>query len=467
MTGRTRHVVPNAWHVCVARDAWRVGVVTHCRPLPPQSMRTKPVSKIVAVLIAGLLNLLSVAPAGAQMRLDVTGVGATQYPIAVGQFESESAVPENVTEILRADLRNSGLFKLIDPGFTLNETSEIDFDALRSRGADAVVGGSVTQLANGQYDVRFRLTDAVRREVLGTPVSMVASESDLRYAAHKIADYVYEKLTGEKGVFTTRIAFITRKRDAYRLNISDWDGKNIRIPLTSSEPIISPSWSPDGTRLAYVSFETRKPVVYVHRISTGKRIPVANFRGSNSAPAWSPDSRTLAVALTRDGSSQIYLVDANGQSRPRKLVSSSGIDTEPQFAPNGTDVYFSSDRGGSPQIYRISTNGGSAKRITFGSGYNVSPRVSPDGKTLAYVTRRKGRHYIALKNLETGEESLLSDGGYEESPSFSPNGRWLMYATKSAGRDTLIASSVDGRVRQRMSADSGDIREPTWGPFGG
>lgn len=429
-------------------------------------MNKKPVSTLLAALFVTVLSLAHALPAAAQMRLDVTGVGATQYPIAVGRFESATEVPENITEILRADLRNSGLFKLIDPGFSLSERGDIDFDTLRSRGADAVVGGSVTRLANGQFDVRFRLTDAVRREVLGTPVSMVANASDLRYAAHKIADYVYEKLTGEKGVFTTRIAFITRKRDAYRLNISDWDGKNIRIPLTSSEPIISPSWSPDGTRLAYVSFETRKPVVYVHRISTGKRIPVANFKGSNSAPAWSPDSKTLAVALTRDGSSQIYLISADGQSSPRRLVSSSGIDTEPQFAPNGTDVYFSSDRGGSPQIYRISTNGGSAKRITFGSGYNVSPRVSPDGKTLAYVTRRKGKHYIALKDLETGKESLLSEGGSEESPSFSPNGRWLMYATKSGGRDMLIASSVDGRVRQRMTADSGDIREPTWGPFG-
>ncbi|MGB7302449.1 MAG: Tol-Pal system beta propeller repeat protein TolB [Burkholderiaceae bacterium] len=425
-------------------------------------------SKAGSLLIA-LVSLLCLLPGAvsAQMRLDVTGVGATQYPIAIGNFEISGEPAENVVEVLRADLRSSGLFKIIDPGFTLSEYGAIDFATLRSKGADAVVGGSINRLANGQYDVRFQLTDAVRQEVLGTPVSMIAAPSDLRYAAHQIADYVYEKLTGQKGVFTTRIAFITRKRDAYRLNISDWDGKNIRIPLTSSEPIISPAWSPDGNRIAYVSFETRKPVVYVHTISTGKRIAVANFRGSNSAPAWSPDSSTLAVALTRDGSSQIYLVSASGQAEPKRLVSSSGIDTEPQFAPNGTDLYFSSDRGGSPQIYRINVNGGSASRITFGSGYNVSPRISPDGTTLAYVTRRKGQHFIALKNLESGAESLLSDGGNEESPSFSPNGRWLMYATKSGGRDTLIASSVDGRVRQRMTTDSGDIREPTWGPYGG
>lgn len=421
----------------------------------------------VGLLLALLAFLGQPSTTHAQMRLDVSGVGASQYPIAIGQFELNAELPTDVAAIVRADLSNSGLFKVIDPGFTVSETGAIDFSALRGKGADALVAGSVSKLANGQFDLRFRLTDAVRQATLGTPVSLVATAGDLRYAAHRISDYVYEKLTGEKGIFTTRIAFVTRKQGSYRLNISDWDGKNIQTSLTSPEPIISPSWSPDGLRIAYVSFETRKPVVYVHTLSTGQRVAVANFRGSNSAPAWSPDSKTLAVALTREGSSQIYLVSATTPSKPTKLVSSSGIDTEPQFAPDGSSLYFSSDRGGSPQIYRIAIGGGSAKRITFGSGYNVSPRISPDGKTLAYVTRRKGRHFVALKELESGNESILSEGGAEESPSFSPNGRWLMYATRVQGRDLLVASSIDGRVKQRMTADAGDIREPTWGPFGG
>ncbi len=430
-------------------------------------MKNTAFSALRAAVVVCAFSLTGISPAAAQMRLDVSGVGASQYPIAIGDFQINGQVPAEITEVVRADLTNSGLFKVINPGFTLSENGAIDFNQLRSKGADAVVGGSVNVLANGQYDVRFRLTDAVRQATLGTPVSLVANESDLRYAAHRISDYVYEKLTGEKGVFTTRIAFITRKSRSYRLNISDWDGRNIQTSLTSPEPIISPSWSPDGRRIAYVSFETRKPVVYVHTLATGRRIAVANFRGSNSAPAWSPDSKSLAVALTRDGSSQIYLISADGQGSPRRLVNSSGIDTEPQFAPDGSSLYFSSDRGGSPQIYRVSISGGTPKRVTFGSGYNVSPRVSPDGSTLAYVTRRKGKHFIALKNLKSGKENILSAGGREESPSFAPNGRWIMYATRDGGRDLLIASSIDGRVKQRMTADAGDIREPTWGPFGG
>lgn len=425
-------------------------------------------NRVEAALAAACTALaLAIAPsaATAQMTLDVSGVGATQYPIAVAGFDVVGGLPTDVAAVVRADLERSGVFKLVDAGFRLSDTGTIDFDALRTRGADAVVGGSVRPLGDGRFDIRYRLTDAVRQTALGGE-SIIAGGDDLRYAGHRIADFIYEKLTGEKGVFTTRIAFVTKQGDRYRLNISDWDGQNVQTSLTSPEPIISPSWSPDGQRLAYVSFETRKPVVYVHSLASGQRIPVANFRGSNSAPAWSPDSSTLAVALTRDGSSQIYLLPADGSGEPRRLVSSSGIDTEPRFSPDGRSLYFSSDRGGSPQIYRVPVAGGAAERITFDSSYNVSPRISPDGRNLAYVTRRDGRYFIAVKDLASGTETILSDGGREESPSFSPNGRWLMYATRAGGRDMLMATSVDGRVKQRLSADSGDIREPTWGPFG-
>ncbi|MEK9720211.1 MAG: Tol-Pal system protein TolB, partial [Quisquiliibacterium sp.] len=232
-----------------------------------------------------------------------------------------------------------------------------------------------------------------------------------------------------------------------------------------SEPIISPSWSPDGTRLAYVSFESKKPVVYVHALASGQRIAVANFWGSNSAPAWSPDGKTLAVALTRDGLSQVYLVAADASSAPQRLTISPGIDTEPRWSPDGAAIYFTSDRGGSPQIYRMSPRGGDPVRVTFGSVYNVSPRISPDGKTMAFVTRREGRFLVAMKDLVSGAERILSDGGREESPSFAPNGRWIMYATQAGGRDSLMAVSVDGRVKQRLTSNAGDIREPTWGPL--
>jgi TolB protein len=276
---------------------------------------------------------------------------------------------------------------------------------------------------------------------------------------------VYEKITGEKGIFSTRIAFVTRQGGRHRLNIADWDGENVVTPLNSPEPIISPSWSRDGGRLAYVSFESRKPVVYVHTLATGQRKAVANFKGSNSAPAWSPDGRTLAVALTIDALSQIYLIPSEGGGQPRRVTTSPSIDTEPVFSPDGATLYFTSDRGGSPQIYRVPVSGGDASRVTFSGTYNVSPRISPDGQSLAYVSRRDGRFLVVLRDIASGTERVLSDGGREESPSFAPNGRWIMYATQASGRDSLVAASLDGRVKQRLTSNAGDIREPTWGPF--
>jgi TolB protein len=403
-------------------------------------------------------------PVSAQMRIDVSGVGASQYPIAIGDFVTAAQVPRNVAEVVRSDLSRSGAFRLIDPQANLSDSSPIDFLALRARGADAVLAGSVTRITDGRYDVRYRLSDAVRQASLGGE-SLLVAESDLRLAGHRIADWVYEKVTGEKGIFSTRIAFVSKQGNRYRLNIADWDGENIQTALSSNEPIISPSWSPDGSRLAYVSFETKKPVVYVHVLATGQRLPVANFKGSNSAPAWSPDSRQLAVALTSSGLSQVYLVPADGKGQPRRLTSSTGIDTEPRFSPDGSSIYFTSDRGGSPQIYRMSPSGGDPVRITFGSSYNVSPRISPDGKLMAFVTRKDGRYLVALRDLITGTERIISDGGLEEAPSFAPNGRWVMYATQSGGRDSLMAVSIDARVKQRLTSNAGDIREPTWGPL--
>ena len=423
-------------------------------------------SRVLSRCAAAFLLAGAAAWAQAQeMRLDVSGVGASQYPIAIGNFAGDSQLPEDIAAVIRNDLAASGLFRIVPTNAVISDSATPDFATLRSQGADSVVGGSYSRLADGRYDVRYRLSDTVRQRGLGGE-SIVAGANDLRYAGHRAADFIFEKLTGQKGIFSTRIAFITKQGGRYRLKIADWDGRNEQTSLTSPEPIISPSWAPDGGRLAYVSFESRKPVVYVHTLSTGQRKAVANFKGSNSAPAWSPDGKTLAVALTRDGLSQIYLISSEGGGEPRRLVSSSGIDTEPYFSPDGKFIYFTSDRGGTPQIYRVEVGGGTVSRVTFEGSYNVSPRVSPDGSKLAYVTRREGGFFVMIKDLASGTETRLSDGGREESPSFAPNGLWVMYATRANGRDMLMAASVDGRVKQRMSSETGDIREPTWGPFG-
>jgi TolB protein len=405
------------------------------------------------------------AVATAQTRIDVSGVGATQLPIAIANFAGPERLPQDIAAIVRSDLSRIGAFRVIDPQQTVGESASVDFAGMKARGAETFVSGSVLRQSDGRYDVRYRLHDVVKQSQLGGE-AVLASEPDLRLAAHRIADSIYQRLTGERGIFSTRIAFVTKQGSRYRLNIADWDGENVQSPLVSPEPIISPSWSPDGSRLAYVSFEAKKPVVYVHTLATGERRAVANFKGSNSAPAWSPDGRTLAVALTLDGLSQIYLINAADGSGSRRLTQSSAIDTEPVFAPDGRTLYFTSDRGGAPQIYRMPVSGGDAARVTFGSNYNTSARISPDGRYMAFLTRRDGRFFVGLKDLNGGNESVLTEGGQEEAPSFAPNGQWVMYSTRSGGRETLMATSVDGRIRQRLTSSLGDIREPAWGPFG-
>jgi len=411
-----------------------------------------------------LLTSLIALPVFSQFRVEVSGVGLTQLPIAITAFRGEDAAPQKIAAIVMADLERSGQFRGIDSaGGVLDEVSRPDMTVWRQKGADSLASGSVLKLADGRYDVRFRLWDVVRGQDIGRDGHVVV-QGDLRLAAHLIADYIYLKLTGDKGVFSTRIAYVTKMAQRYQLWVADADGENAQSAFTSPEPIISPAWSPNGSQLAYVSFESRKPVVYTHDVASGKRRLIANFRGSNSAPAWSPDGRTLAVTLSRDGGSQLYAIDAAG-GEPRRLAQSSSIDTEPTYSPDGKSIYFVSDRGGSPQIYKMAASGGNSDRVTFVGSYNISPSISPDGRWMAYISRVSGAFKLHVMELATGSVNAISDTSSDESPSFSPNSRLIVYATQQQGREILMTTTLDGKIKARLSGQNGNIREPDWGPF--
>ena len=410
------------------------------------------------------VSVLLSLPSIAQFRVDVAGVGLTQQPIAVASFRGESASPQKIAAIVQADLERSGQFRGVDTtGAALDEILRPDVAIWRQKGADSLVSGSVTRLADGRYDVRFRLWDVVRGTDLGGQ-SYSVTHADLRLAAHRIADFIYEKLTGDKGAFSTRIAYVTKVAQQYQLWIADSDGEGAQSALASPEPIISPAWSPSGSQLAYVSFESRKPVVYTHDVATGKRRLIANFRGSNSAPAWSPDGQTLALTLSRDGGSQLYSIDANG-GEPRRLSQSRSIDTEPTYSPDGKSIYFVSDRGGAPQIYKMPASGGGAERVTFTGSYNISPSLSNDGRWLAYISRVSGAFKLHLMELSTGVVTAITDTSADESPSFAPNSRLIVYATQQQGREALMTTTLDGKLKARLTGQNGNIREPDWGPF--
>ncbi|SOE47544.1 tolB protein precursor, periplasmic protein involved in the tonb-independent uptake of group A colicins [plant metagenome] len=428
-----------------------------------ETARTRNLWKMLASFTLVMLTLMFWQSAHAQLRVDISGTGAQQYPIAIADFTGNDA-GRTVAEIIRADLTRTGRFRLVSAsGSELTSETPVNYDDWRNRGADHLSYGSITRSADGRYEIRYRLADTVQGGQ-ADGVAFSGTERELRRISHQIADRIYEKITGVRGVFSTRIAYVLKQGSQYELQIADADGQNPQVALRSKEPIISPAWSPDGSRLAYVSFESGKPVVYAHTLATSQRVPVANYKGNNSAPAWSPDGSQLAVVLTRDGLSQIYIVGADGQNL-RRVTRSPLIDTEPTFSPDGRSLYFTSDRSGSPQVYRTGLDGGNPQRVTFNGSYNISPRISPDGKTLLYVTRREGTFRIAALDIASGNETLLTQGPDDQSPSFAANGLEVLYAAVQNGRSVLAGVSSDGRVRSTLSVLNGEVREPTWGPF--
>mgnify|MGYP000433383722 CR=1 FL=1 len=403
----------------------------------------------------------------AALDIEIFGGGATQIPIAIVPFEEEARLQQSVTSVVAADLQRSGLFKLVDArSQALYEPGQIDYTDWAVRGANALVIGQALILPNGQVEIRFHLMDVAKKVQLTSLVTTVPM-TQLRAAAHHIADVVYEALTGDVGVFRTRIAYVLKQQNRYALQIADADGFNAQSVIEYNEPIISPAWSPDGKALAYVSFENKKPIVYVQMLATGQRRIVANFEGSNSAPTWSPDGKRLAVVLTKDGNSQIFVINSDG-SGVQRISRSSGIDTEPNFSADGLSMIFTSDRGGSPQIYRTAISGpnsGVVERLTFEGNYNVSPQLSTDGKQFTFIHRNNNRFNVAIQDIATGQMQLLTNSQFDESPSFAPNDKIILYATEVRGRGILSAVTSDGQTRQELSLQGGDIREPAWGPL--
>ena len=414
-------------------------------------------------MLGGLILLGLSFGASAQLTVEIAGGRVSNIPIMISAFAGENQLMEPLTAIIKSDLEMSGLFRVETTGILPHDATIPEPERWKAGGIEALVTGVVQRNADGTFDVAFRLFNTINDTQLAAQ-GFRFTPKQTRATAHRIADVIYTTLTGEVGVFSTRIAYVVNTGNSYALQVADVDGHNMQAVIRSTESLMSPVWSPDGTKVAYVSFEKKKPMIYVQSLSDGRREVIANYKGSNSSPAWSPDGRQLAIVLTKDGQQQIYLVNANG-SNLRRLTRSNAADTEPVFSPDGSTIYFTSDRGGSPQIYRMSASGGPAQRVTFSGNYNAGPRISPDGRYLAYVTTSGGGYQVAVMDLASGQSHLLGQATGAERPTFSPNGRMVLFAAKADGRDVLIIASVDGNTRQKLSLPAGKVREPAWGPI--
>ena len=425
---------------------------------------------IIAVLVAAFLA----NAAHAVIKIKITRSTEAKLPIAIVPFgwqHGGQPLPADIAAIVADDLARSGLFEPI-PFDSLPSRpfrhAQIHFKDWRLLGTGSLVIGNVTPSLDGGYVVEFQLYDVLRsKQVIG--FQLTASRQAMRRVAHRIADQIYEKLTGVRGAFDTRVAYVTEVTGAdgkarYALAVADVDGHNERVILDSAQPVMSPSWSPDGKTLAYVSFESDRPRIFIQDIATGERESVASFPGINGAPVFSPDGRHLAMTLSKDGNPEIYVMDLRTR-RLRRITRNVAIDTEPSWSPDGQSLAFTSGRGGKPQIYRIVVEGGRPERLTFEGSYNARPVYSPDGAKLALVHRVDGRYRIGLLDLENGALQVLTESELDESPSFAPNGRMILYATSDGAGSVLAAVSPDGRMHQRLAVQTGGVREPAWSPF--
>jgi TolB protein len=425
--------------------------------------------RIVSLLLLCLLSL----PAQARLTIEITGGVEGAQPIAVVPFgQVEGAVPGvDIASVIAADLARTGRFKPMPTRemlMTPHRAEEVDFREWELLATNNLVIGEVSQAASGGYRVDYSLYDVFGgKKLLGS--SLQSSEQGLRLTAHRIADAIYEKLTGDPGVFSTRIAYVTSTgrgtpNERVSLRVADADGFNPQTIVDSPDPIMSPAWSPDGRKLAYVSFENRRSTIYVQELATGRREKIASHPGINGSPAFSPDGSRMAMTLSKDGNPDVYVMNL-GSRQLSRLTDHYAIDTEPAWSPDGAPLYFTSDRGGKPQIYRISASGGAAERVSFEGDYNAAAEVAPNSRALALVTRVAGRFRIALDPLGGGGRRLLSSGPLDESPSFAPNGSMVIYASQNNGRGVLAVAPIAGGAGQRLTQDVGEVREPAWSPF--
>lgn len=428
-------------------------------------------SGAVVTWLLALVVMIGSSPASAELLIRITEGADSAIPVAVVPFSESGAMPsgDKISSIVQNDLTMTGEFRPLPAEKMLSlpaKGDEVYFRDWRMLGQRYVLVGQLTRRGD-KVEARYELFDVNREErIMGATAS--SSVNNTRSLAHHISDRVYEAITGVPGAFSTKLAYVTLERSGgeplYRLQVSDVDGKRARIRLESDEPILSPAWSPDAKKLAYVSFETGKPAIYIHELSTGDRTRVADYRGLNSAPAWSDDGRSLLVTLSKDGNAEIYKLDIQSRSLKR-LTNHWAIDTEPMWDHTGDGFYFTSDRSGGPQIYHKASESAEPRRITFGSRYNARPRPDNEGKYVYYVHQRNNSFHIARTNLKTEEETILTRTESDESPSLAPNGRMLIYATKQGGNSVLTVIAADGGAAYSLPASKGDVREPAWSPI--
>ena len=429
------------------------------------------IMKKIAALVFFLAVLIT-APAQAVLTIEITKGVDAGIPIAIVPFSWAGAAVagDSMSNIIEADLTRSGRFESIPRTDFLQQphtAKQVNFKDWRLIKADNLVVGSIEQSGADTYRVKFQLLDVFTGRTL-TGYQYNVQSNKLRNVAHQISDIIYEKLTGEKGAFNTKVAYVTvertKKGKRYLLQVADSDGYAPQTILDSHQPLMSPAWSPDAKKLAYVSFEKKRSMIYLQRLSDGKRENIASFKGINSAPAFSPDGTKLAFVSSKEGNTEIYVIDLRTRAMKR-LTNHHGIDTEPSWLPDGRGLVFTSGRSGQPQVYRMNVDGSGVQRLTYNGKYNARPSVSPDGKLMVMISRGNGRFHVAVLNLRNKEFIKLTNTKLDESPSFAPNGRMILYATEQNNKGVLAAVSADGRVQQSLKFLQGDVREPAWSPY--